>query len=53
MLLGFIEVGLLVLLPQEYGGLKEALTYVIVIAILVYRPEGLLGSRRELGDKEF
>ena len=53
MLLGFIEVGLLVLLPQEYGGLKEALTYVIVIAILVYRPAGLLGSRRELGDKEF
>jgi branched-chain amino acid transport system permease protein len=53
MLLGFIEVGLLVVLPQELGGLKEALTYVIVIAILVYRPEGLLGSRRELGDKEF
>lgn len=53
MLLGFIEVGLLVALPQEYGGLKDALTYSIVIAILVYRPEGLLGSRRELGDKEF
>ncbi|MDO6965986.1 branched-chain amino acid ABC transporter permease [Rhizobium alvei] len=53
MLLGFIEVGLLVALPQEYGGLKDALTYAIVIAILVYRPEGLLGSRRELGDKEF
>ena len=53
MLLGFIEVGLLVALPQEHGGLKDALTYVIVIAILVYRPEGLLGSRRELGDKEF
>ncbi|MAM13903.1 MAG: branched-chain amino acid ABC transporter permease [Rhizobiaceae bacterium] len=53
MLLGFIEVGLLVALPQEFGGLRDALTYVIVIAILVYRPEGLLGSRRELGDKEF
>lgn len=53
MLLGFIEVGLLVALPQELGGLKDALTYVIVIAILVYRPAGLLGSRRELGDKEF
>lgn len=53
MILGFIEVGLLVILPQEHGGLKEALTYVIVISILVYRPEGLLGSRRELGDKEF
>ncbi|GGE12532.1 amino acid/amide ABC transporter membrane protein 1, HAAT family [Gemmobacter megaterium] len=53
MLLGFIEVGLLVLLPQEMGGLKEALTYVIVTLILVYRPEGLFGSRRDLGDKEF
>lgn len=53
MLLGLVEVGLLVALPQEYGGLKDALTYSIVIAILVYRPEGLLGSRRELGDKEF
>lgn len=52
MLLGFIEVGLLVALPQEYGGLKDVFTYVIIIAILVYRPEGLLGSRVELGDKE-
>ncbi|MBL8582079.1 MAG: branched-chain amino acid ABC transporter permease, partial [Rhizobiaceae bacterium] len=49
MLLGFIEVGLLTFLPQEMGGLKEALTYVIVTLILVYRPEGLFGSRRELG----
>ena len=53
MLLGMIEVGLLVALPQDLGGLKDALTYVIVIAILLYRPEGLLGARRELGDKEF
>lgn len=52
LLLGFIEVGLLVALPQEHGGLKEALTYVIVILILLYRPEGLMGSRVELGDKE-
>lgn len=53
MLLGFIEVGLLTLLPQEMGGLKEALTYVIVTLILVYRPEELFGARRDLGDKEF
>ena len=53
MLLGFIEVGLLAALRQEMGGLKEALTYVIVTLILLYRPEGLFGSRRELGDKEF
>ncbi|WP_442578932.1 branched-chain amino acid ABC transporter permease [Mesorhizobium sp. ASY16-5R] len=53
MLLGFIEVGLVVALPQEMGGLKDALTYVIVTLILIYRPEGLFGARRELGDKEF
>lgn len=52
MLLGFIEVGLLAALPQEMGGLKEALTYVIVTLILLYKPEGLFGTRRELGDKE-
>ena len=52
-LLGFIEVGLLAALPQEMGGLKEALTYVIVTLILLYKPEGLFGARRELGDKEF
>ncbi|MEZ5783797.1 MAG: branched-chain amino acid ABC transporter permease [Rhizobiaceae bacterium] len=53
MLLGFIEVGLLAALPQEMGGLKEAFTYVIVTLILLYKPEGLFGTRRELGDKEF
>ncbi len=52
-LLGFIEVGLLAALPQEMGGLKEALTYVLVTLILLYKPEGLFGARRELGDKEF
>ena len=39
--------------PQEMGGLKEAFTYVIVTLILLYKPEGLFGTRRELGDKEF
>ncbi|TIU45346.1 MAG: branched-chain amino acid ABC transporter permease, partial [Mesorhizobium sp.] len=52
MLLGFIEVGLLVALPQEYAGFRDALTYAIIVALLVYRPEGLLGQRIELGDKE-
>lgn len=52
MLLGFIEVGLLVILPQEYGDFKDALTFVIIVAMLLYRPEGLFGQRIELGDKE-
>jgi branched-chain amino acid transport system permease protein len=52
MLLGFIEIGMLVILPDRYGDFKEALTYAIVVGILIYRPEGLFGKRVELGDKE-
>ncbi|MGO4560256.1 branched-chain amino acid ABC transporter permease [Mesorhizobium sp. 2RAF21] len=52
LLLGFIEVALLVALPEGYGDLKDALTFVLVTVLLVFRPEGLFGKRVELGDKE-
>ena len=52
LLLGFIEVAMLVILPDRYGDFKDALTFAIVVAILIYRPEGLFGKRVELGDKE-
>ena len=52
LLLGFIEVGMLVILPDRYGDFKDSLTFAIVVAILIYRPEGLFGKRVELGDKE-
>jgi branched-chain amino acid transport system permease protein len=52
MLLGFLDVGIVMMLPQEYGGLSDAITYSIIAALLVWRPDGLLTRRIELGDKE-
>lgn len=52
LLLGFLEVAILVLLPQQYGGLRDAITFLIIAMLLVWRPDGLLGRRMELGDKE-
>lgn len=50
-LLGAIEVGMLVLLPQSYGGMKEAFVFGIVALILVWRPDGILSPAVEKGDK--
>jgi branched-chain amino acid transport system permease protein len=50
-LLGFLDVAILVVLPQDLGGLSDAITYLIIAALLVWRPEGLLARRIELGDK--
>lgn len=51
MLLGVLDVAIVVLLPQELGGLSDAITYSIIAALLVWRPDGLLARRIELGDK--
>ena len=50
-LLGAIEVAMLVLLPQSYGGMKEAFVFGIIALILVWRPEGILSRTVEKGDK--
>jgi branched-chain amino acid transport system permease protein len=52
MLLGFLDVAIIVLLPQDYGGLRDAIAYSIIAALLAWRPDGLLGRKVELGDKE-
>lgn len=52
MVLGAIEVLILVTLPQQWGGLTDAVVFSIVALILVTRPQGLMGRRVELGDKE-
>ena len=52
LLLGFLDVAIVSLLPQEYGGLTDAIAYALIAALLVWRPEGLLSRRIELGDKE-
>ena len=50
-LLGALEVGMLVILPQSYGGMKDAFVFAIIAIILVWRPEGILSPQKEKGDK--
>jgi len=50
-LLGAIEVAILVILPQSYGGMTEAVVYAIIALLLVWRPNGILAVQREKGDK--
>jgi branched-chain amino acid transport system permease protein len=50
-LLGVIEVLVLILLPQEAGGLAHALVFALVALILIWRPDGILSPAREKGDK--
>jgi branched-chain amino acid transport system permease protein len=41
-LLGFVNVGLQLLLPQELLDYRDAFTFVIVILVLLFRPQGLI-----------
>jgi branched-chain amino acid transport system permease protein len=50
--LGAIEVLILVVMPQHWGGLRDAAVFGLVGALLVWRPQGLVGKTIELGDKE-
>lgn len=50
-ILGFLEVAILILLPQSLGGLKDAAVFGVVALILFTRPQGIMGQRMELGDK--
>lgn len=42
-LLGLLEVLIPAYLPSEYSGYKDAVAFVALIAILLYKPSGLLG----------
>lgn len=50
-LLGITEVLVLILLPQEAGGLAHAVVFALVALILIWRPDGILSPVREKGDK--
>jgi branched-chain amino acid transport system permease protein len=50
--LGFIEVGILITLPPAWGGLVDSVVFSLIGLILITRPQGLLGRRVDLGDKE-
>ena len=51
LVLGILKVVLIIVLPDALAGLRDAAVFFIVGAILVWRPQGLLGKKAELGDK--
>lgn len=50
--LGVIEVILQATLSQDIAGFRDAIVFLLVGAVLIWRPTGLLGKKVELGDKE-
>jgi branched-chain amino acid transport system permease protein len=46
-LLGFIEIGLRAFLPDSLIAFRDAIALALVILVLVVRPQGLLGRKRE------
>ena len=51
-IIGITEVVILITMPQEYGGLKDAVVFSFISLILIIRPQGIMGAISELGDKE-
>lgn len=45
-LLGFLTIGLQLLLPQELLDYRQAFTFAIVILVLLFRPQGLISGTR-------
>lgn len=50
-ILGFLEVGVLVFLPQSAGGLAHAAVFLVVAVLLFWRPDGILTPAADKGDK--
>ncbi|CAM5305479.1 branched-chain amino acid transport system permease protein [Aquamicrobium terrae] len=51
-LLGALEVFFQLVLPPSVAGYRDAFVFVLVAAILVWRPQGLVGTKRQFGDKD-
>lgn len=49
--LGIAEVALQVLLPQEIAGFRDAIVFLLIGIVLVFRPQGILGERPDFGEK--
>lgn len=49
--LGIAEVALQVMLPQDIAGFRDAIVFLLVGVILVFRPQGILGERPDFGEK--
>ncbi|HMM62809.1 MAG: branched-chain amino acid ABC transporter permease [Mesorhizobium sp.] len=51
-LLGALEVFFQIVLPSSIAGYRDAFVFVLVSVILVWRPQGLVGTKRQFGDKD-
>ncbi len=49
--LGIAEIALQVLLPQEIAGFRDAIVFLLIGIVLVFRPQGILGERPDFGEK--
>lgn len=49
--LGIAEVGLQVLLPPDIAGFRDAIVFLLIGVLLVFRPQGILGERPDFGEK--
>lgn len=49
--LGIAEVTLQVLLPQDIAGFRDAIVFLMIGIVLVFRPQGILGERPDFGEK--
>lgn len=50
--LGGAEVFLQAFLPSDIAGFRDAFVFLLVGLVLVAKPEGLMGTKAELGDKD-
>lgn len=50
--LGALEVFFQIVLPPSISGYRDAFVFVLVSVILVWRPQGLMGTKRQFGDKD-
>ena len=51
-ILGALEVFFQIALPGSVAGYRDAFVFALVSAILVWRPQGLLGVKHQFGDKD-
>ena len=51
-LLGALEVFFQIVLPSSIAGYRDAFVFVLVSVILVWRPQGLVCTKRQFGDKD-
>lgn len=50
--LGISEVVFQVILPEEVAGYRDAFVFLLIGVVLIFRPQGIMGRRAQLEDKQ-